>query len=626
MTQVAVRVEACMRPSCLLCARKHLAQASILISEAAQGYPEHKWLALGHLAEAGDELIRDFPILAQRMRDERKKLEGAPVGTPFDVLALLQAIGGAEPPALDPVGFSSPWPRFTGRADVVGINISSVDPKTVSIDIPETARAGLASLPWPQPGVTVHATVPWSPPDPSSILSTPPGCGSCADAVALRAYGEAATKDDIGPGKTYVGRLVIMTTLGDFRPAYSLSTVILEQARAAARLGLRVHIWVMKGALDPLVPLPPGVTVERIIPNVAWRDDRIDHAAMKVLEAAVLGHLGVLLAVRTPGEPPIRVITHDILFQSAYTTLAVLIHALHLRLPPANFQWWHMAHSSVTLGQPRDPTNLALTARTSLPPGHRLMAVTNADAPLLARYYDIAPDRIDVVRNARDIRDWMDMPAEARAVIEKCSLLDADVVQIMPLSATRYEAKGVYLLIRLFQRLHETDPDLKLRLVFCTAHANGEDVIRETAHIHAFATEHIGNDPVVSFTHEMLPDTAIHGLPQASIRALWSVANLFAFPTRSEAASLVVLEAALAGQLMVLPEHLASMRDQIPQDLAIWTNWNAPDGNGVHGLPGLAAQILDRLHQDISQRLRRHALRFTSLERYTGDLRDALRL
>ena len=63
-----------MRPSCLNCARKHLAQADILIMEEATGdYPLHKWYAIGHLAEAADELMDEFPDLAAKIRQERLK-------------------------------------------------------------------------------------------------------------------------------------------------------------------------------------------------------------------------------------------------------------------------------------------------------------------------------------------------------------------------------------------------------------------------------------------------------------------------------------------------------------------------------------------------------------------------
>ena len=65
-----------MRPSCPYCAAKHISQAIILFSEAAQGYPPHWYLALGHLAEAGDELISKHPEHAAEVREVRKQIEG----------------------------------------------------------------------------------------------------------------------------------------------------------------------------------------------------------------------------------------------------------------------------------------------------------------------------------------------------------------------------------------------------------------------------------------------------------------------------------------------------------------------------------------------------------------------
>ncbi len=63
------------RPPCILCVRKHISQASALLQESLQGYPEHRDLAIGHLAEAEAEaegLSHDF---AARLRQERLKLE-----------------------------------------------------------------------------------------------------------------------------------------------------------------------------------------------------------------------------------------------------------------------------------------------------------------------------------------------------------------------------------------------------------------------------------------------------------------------------------------------------------------------------------------------------------------------
>ncbi len=66
------------REGCLSCTRKHLAQALVLMSEARQGYPGHRWIAIGHLGEAGDECCQDYPKLAAAIRAERVKYMADP--------------------------------------------------------------------------------------------------------------------------------------------------------------------------------------------------------------------------------------------------------------------------------------------------------------------------------------------------------------------------------------------------------------------------------------------------------------------------------------------------------------------------------------------------------------------
>jgi hypothetical protein len=56
------------RHTCLDCVRKHLAQASVLLDEAELGYPHHRWLAIGHMAEAESESLREQPSFAQEIR------------------------------------------------------------------------------------------------------------------------------------------------------------------------------------------------------------------------------------------------------------------------------------------------------------------------------------------------------------------------------------------------------------------------------------------------------------------------------------------------------------------------------------------------------------------------------
>ena len=70
------------RDACILCALKHIAQARVLALETKKGYVEHYWYAMGHLGEAEDELIKEFPDLVELIRVERKNWEHDPFSIP----------------------------------------------------------------------------------------------------------------------------------------------------------------------------------------------------------------------------------------------------------------------------------------------------------------------------------------------------------------------------------------------------------------------------------------------------------------------------------------------------------------------------------------------------------------
>ncbi len=59
------------RKSCMDCVRKHLAQAQVLLDEAHLGYPHHRWLAVGHLAEAESECLDEHEEFARKIRSCR---------------------------------------------------------------------------------------------------------------------------------------------------------------------------------------------------------------------------------------------------------------------------------------------------------------------------------------------------------------------------------------------------------------------------------------------------------------------------------------------------------------------------------------------------------------------------
>jgi hypothetical protein len=56
--------------------------------EVPQGYPKHHWSAVGHLGEAADEAVKEFPELAAEIRKHRVKYTADPSYSVGSVLRL----------------------------------------------------------------------------------------------------------------------------------------------------------------------------------------------------------------------------------------------------------------------------------------------------------------------------------------------------------------------------------------------------------------------------------------------------------------------------------------------------------------------------------------------------------
>ena len=66
------------RVPCPSCAREHLGEATIVLQESLQGYPENRWLGVAFVRQAEAEIQGLFPDIATRLRATRKKMMKTP--------------------------------------------------------------------------------------------------------------------------------------------------------------------------------------------------------------------------------------------------------------------------------------------------------------------------------------------------------------------------------------------------------------------------------------------------------------------------------------------------------------------------------------------------------------------
>jgi glycosyltransferase involved in cell wall biosynthesis len=652
-----------MRPSCLFCATKHLSQALILLSESLQGYPTHRWLAYGHMAEASDELIQDLPELAEKIRTERKRLEQSSIekGRTSLLMDLVEELGKLLD---DPVG------------QVLGADTQSEDrTQRVQRDMQHVQHISLDM----QPGEALvrRGDGTWAPLTPSAVPPIDPrhtpevkniirdffmiedgkgrrmipvnptgstdakaGCTSCAEKArqireaqeAVRAAQVAGENlhavlseedaktaiqllDQAPPPPMQVGApehlgrpiergpVIILTTLADFSPSYSLSTCIKDQALALANRGYAVTLYMQEGARVNADDLP-GVTVMTSFPSISWKEDTIEDSAVQRV-------VTFLSALSLPVNATI--ITHDLMFQSWFVSAAKAIHAFIDRYnQPHGARWYHVAHSSVGVRpQAANDRASAIYWRTNLPAGHTPVCLSEFDLDWFDRWYNLPAGTSQLIKNVRDPRTaWGCRPAMV-TFISKHELATADVVCLFPLSLPRWRDKGLTKALDCFAKVSKAcralqglDTERSIhRFIIAAAHANDPDQRAEMdLEIDRVIAEAGLLPHQVVRTYNDFPELRGPGLGQADMDVLWRLSNLFIFPTISEAGSLVLLEAIAANCVLILNESVPALKSYAPRS-AFWLSWGSQKIPAVP--PGLAGyRVIEAASEELLNRPR----------------------
>ena len=417
--------------------------------------------------------------------------------------------------------------------------------------------------------------------------------------------------------------VILLTNFYDFERVYSLTTVVLDQALALARPvpdrpGYRVEIWVQKGCDRKSLPVfPANVTVRDIVPAVTMVPDQASEAGLKTVNDFLATYLSNGIT-----DHPVAVISHDLLFQEWFYVFATAIHQAAAAGTLVKTKWFHQCHSEANHSQSKESNKY----RRTIPEGHKIISVSHANAATLAEYYSTDRSNVVVVPNVRGMIQWAHMGAVAEEIVQREHLMEADLVQVFPLSGTRMVAKGIGTVIEVFAKLKQIG--YKVRLVVVNGHSVGTDVSKEVIRFKAQAARRgldvEGDNPEVVFTSDRYPEMAA-GIPGDAVADLMQVSNLFIFPTITEACSLVLMEAALAGTMLVLNSDLPTLADVIPHDQALWFPFGNIGGKPMSVDVSVVAETIDAAYRESkSLRAKRTVLREHGIERLGKTLAEVI--
>ena len=534
--------------SCIFCVQKHLGMADGYLQEAGAGYAGRFAKALGQLALAEEE-AGDWPVLQQDIRVLRKDLE---------------TTGQSGSNLLNPLLVQAEY--LAAEADLTERKVSPldhdqvIDPPLEEGDCPPECqkRRHKAAIKRAQRAGRGHAQLiaQQEPQGPQTIRRP-------IEAGPIGLWGEVIHQEAPKP------ILVLMTALASFSSGYSLTTVIKDQAKAGVLAGYDVHLVTMEQTSQNR-PTIPGVTIDTIIPNVIWKEDEVDDSKVDQIRVAIDTYINGFYAPNDANPRPMVIITHDFLLQTWYICAAKALHLIGDRFDQYGMpvRWFHQIHSSVG----KRPTAPGTNWRCSIPKTHRVMLVNWSDLTFLQEYYQAGPESFHTMPNIRDPEDFWGFSEQAANIAQATKMVEADIVQVYPVSTPRAQAKGVDRVLHLFGIL-KRDFGKKVCLVMANAHANGNQAVIQN--LKSMAKGAGLEEEEFHVTSEIVGGSGANGLPMTDISALMSLSNIFCFPSVSEACGLVMLEAALAGCLLVLNNDLPTLKDFIQPEDAIWAAWGS---------------------------------------------------
>lgn len=336
-----------------------------------------------------------------------------------------------------------------------------------------------------------------------------------------------------------------LTTFYEWSPQYSLTSVVHDQLVAHVKNGYRTVLFVLESFKDD-DKVPKGVEIRKVLPQIILEP----YSGMSYPDSIQEDVDKIASALKEHCRDIDFIVAHDWIFIDTY--LPYNMGLREAELPAKQFHWIHSAPS------PRpDIKDNHHANRYSLPRNSKLVYLNHDKALALAEMYATPLNNVKVVNNSTDPRTFWELDPIVKTMIDKYSLLDADIISVYPVSTPRMvDGKQIDIVIKIHGFLKKLG--YKTRLIVPNAHANAEREKNLVKGMQDLAKNQGLTPYEVIFTST---DGHEHGIPRNAVSDLFRLANLFIFPSTSENCSLILLEAMLSGNLLVLNKDCSGMQE-----------------------------------------------------------------
>lgn len=373
----------------------------------------------------------------------------------------------------------------------------------------------------------------------------------------------------------------ILTTFSDFKPEYSLASVVKHQLVALKKYGYDPVLFVLN--IFKSDEVPDGVEVRKIVPQLMlepYSQGNIENLEKDVAKAQKafeenMADIDVML-------------THDIIFINSYLPYNVAIRE-GMAGKLSSVKWLHWMHSAPSF---RNLDDSVWDNLVTLPKNSRLIYMNHTDVIRAAEMYHVLPKDVRTIFNPMDIREIYNFHPLTRELIEDYDLMGKDFIATYPLSSTRMDQHGKQLSKAIWIMSELKKKGKKVALIVPNAHANADREKDKIEEMHQYAGSKGLERRELIFTSLHDVPKWEHGVPHEVVVNLFTLGNLFIFPTVSENCPLVLLEAMASKNILVLNQSFPALKD-FGQENAMYFHFGSLVDNPT-------IQMEDQYYRDIA--------------------------
>lgn len=360
-------------------------------------------------------------------------------------------------------------------------------------------------------------------------------------------------------------KIAILTTFEKLPPQYPITSVVLNQLRTLVKYGYSPTLFTFESFpnLEDVNKLPDGVDLKPCVPFMHLYDYQVGTKEQKQSIGPIGEHGNpsktnfkkqVALIIEYLEDELCKydvVITHDIMLQGWFLIHNAAIREIASRHP--HIRWIHWMHSEPLA----KPAKLDYPQILRFTPMKNSVYVTMNEQmrSTFAIMLDVPKDSVKRVYHAADAEEYYNLHPITIELLKKHDLFRPDVVCVWPV---RFDQPGAKQLEKAIYFIGQMNKIGSAKLVFANSWSRDREPLithlRKIAELWGLSNENL------IFTSE-LSKKYVDGVPRQVVHNLFEIGNLFILPSKCETFSLIMLEAALSKNYMVLNEDLDISRE-----------------------------------------------------------------